>query len=68
MVIGCIIGVPLFIAYFASGYFEEDGIKFWSEWDCVQLTEFAQTSDFKRISEEQHRLYSIDMAPCIDEP
>ena len=67
-VIGCIIGIPLFIAYYTAGYLEEDGIKFWSDWDCDQMTEFAMTEDFNRISEEQHRLYNIDMAPCIEEP
>jgi hypothetical protein len=63
-----IIAVPLIIAYGAAGYFEEEGIKFWSEWECEQMTEFAMTSDFNRISEEQHRLYNLDMASCIEEP
>ena len=67
-VIGCIIGVPLYIAYSSAGYFEEGGTIFWSEWDCDQMTEFAQTSDFNRISEAQHKQYNIDMAPCIEEP
>jgi len=67
-VIASIIAVPLIIAYSAAGYFEEDGIEFWSDWDCDQMTEFAMTSDFNRISEEQHRLYNLDMAPCIEEP
>jgi hypothetical protein len=67
-VISTIIVVPLVIAYGAAGYFEEDGIEFWSEWECEQMTEFAQTDSFNRISEEQHRLYNIDMAPCIEEP
>jgi hypothetical protein len=63
-----IIAVPLIIAYGAAGYFEEEGIKFWSDWECEQMTEFAMTSDFNRISEEQHRLYNLDMASCIEEP
>ena len=67
-IIVCIIAVPLVIAYGAGGYFEEEGIKFWSDWNCEQMTEFAMTSDFNRISEEQHRLYNLDMAPCIEEP
>jgi hypothetical protein len=67
-VIAGIIAVPLVIAYGAAGYFDEDGIEFWSDWDCEQMIEFAQTTDFNRISEEQHRLYNIDMAPCIEEP
>jgi hypothetical protein len=67
-IIVSIIAIPLVIAYGAAGYFEEEGTKFWSEWECEQMTEFAMTSDFNRISEEQHRLYNIDMAPCIEEP
>jgi hypothetical protein len=67
-IIASIIAVPLVIAYGAAGYFEEEGTKFWSEWECEQMTEFAMTSDFNRISEEQHRLYNLDMAPCIEEP
>jgi len=67
-VIIAIISVPLIIAYGAAGYFEKDGIEFWSGWDCEQMTEFAQTDSFNRISEEQHRLYNLDMAPCIEEP
>ena len=63
-----IIGVPLVIAYGAAGYFEENGTVFWSDWDCDRLIEFAQTSDFSRISEEQHKQYNLDMAPCIEEP
>ena len=67
-VIASIITVPLVIVYGAAGYFEEEGTKFWSEWECEQMTEFAMTSDFNRISEEQHRLYNLDMAPCIEAP
>jgi hypothetical protein len=67
-IIACIIVVPLVIAYSAAGYFEEDGIIFWSDWDCDKMTGFAQTESFNRISEEQHRLYNIDMASCIEEP
>ena len=67
-IIASIIAVPLVIAYGAAGYFEEEGIKFWSDWECEQMTEFAMTPDFNRISEEQHRLYNLDMAPCIEEP
>ena len=67
-IIVSIIAVPLVIAYGAAGYFEVEGTKFWSDWECEQMTEFAMTSDFNRISEEQHRLYNLDMAPCIEEP
>ena len=67
-IIVSITAVPLVIAYGAAGYFEEEGTKFWSDWECEQMTEFAMTSDFNRISEEQHRLYNLDMAPCIEEP
>ena len=67
-VIVAIIAVPLVIAYGAAGYFEENGTKFWSDWDCNQMTEFAMTSDFKKITDEQHKQYNLDMAPCIDEP
>jgi hypothetical protein len=67
-IISAIIAVPLIIAYGAAGYFEEDGMEFWSEWDCQQMMEFAQTDSFNRLSEEQHRLYNIDMSSCIDEP
>lgn len=67
-VIVAIIGIPLVIAYGAAGYFEEDGIEFWSDWDCNQMIDFAQTSDFSRISDEQHKLYNLDMTPCIEEP
>ena len=66
-IIVSIIAVPLVIAYGAAGYFDEEGTKFWSECQCEQMTEFAMTSDFNRISEEQHRLYNLDMAPCIEE-
>ncbi|MEJ2669851.1 MAG: nitrilase-related carbon-nitrogen hydrolase [Gammaproteobacteria bacterium] len=64
--------LPLVVAN-RCGYEEnpldsEDGIEFWSDWDCEQMTEFAQTESFNRISEEQHRLYNIDMAPCIEGP
>jgi len=67
-IIAGIITIPLIIAYGTAGYFDEDGIEFWSDWDCDQMTEFAKTDSFNRISEEQHRLYNIDMAPCIEEP
>ena len=67
-VIGCIIGIPLLIAYYAAGYFEEDGTKFWASWNCDKLIDFAQTSDFNRISEEQHKQYNLEMAPCIEQP
>ena len=63
-----IIIVPLVIAYGAAGYFDEDGIEFWSDWDCDQMIEFAKTESFNRISEEQHRLYNLDMVHCIEEP
>ena len=60
--------MPLVVAYGAAGYFEEEGTKFWSEWDCDQMREFAMTSEFNKISEEQHMQYNLDMAPCIEEP
>jgi len=67
-VIVAIIAVSLVIAYGAAGYFDENGTKFWSDWDCNQMTEFAMTSDFKKITDEQHKQYNLDMAHCIDEP
>ena len=67
-IIAIIVAVPLIIAYSAAGYFDEDGMEFWSEWDCNQMTEFAMTSDFNKISERQHMQYNLDMAPCIEEP
>jgi hypothetical protein len=67
-IISAIIAVPLVIAYGAAGYFDPEGLKFWSDWDCDQMIEFAQTESFNRISEEQHRLFNLDMAPCIEEP
>ena len=66
-VIASIIAVPLVIAYGAAGYFEENGTEFWSEWDCDQMTEFAMTTEFNKISEQQHIQYNLDMAPCIEE-
>ena len=67
-VILVIIVVPLVVAYGAAGYFDENGTKFWSEWECEQMTEFAITPEFNKISEQQHKLYNLDMAPCIEEP
>jgi thymidylate synthase len=67
-IIASIIAVPLVVAYGAAGYFDENGTKFWSEWDCEQMTKFATTSDFKKITEAQNRLYALDMGPCLDEP
>ena len=67
-VILVIIVVPLVVAYGAAGYFDENGTKFWSEWDCDQMTEFAITPEFNKISEQQHMAYNLDMAPCIEEP
>ena len=67
-VIVSIIAVPLVIAYGAAGYFDENGTKFWSEWECEQMTEFAMTLEFNKISEKQHMKYNLDMAPCIEEP
>jgi hypothetical protein len=32
------------------------------------MTEFAMTSEFNKISEEQHMEYNLDMATCIKEP
>ena len=68
VIIASIIAVPLVIVYGAAGYFEENGTKFWSEWECEQMTEFAMTSEFNKISEQQHMQYNLDMAPCIEEP
>jgi len=67
-IIVIIVVVPLIIAYGAAGYFVEDGIEFWSGWNCDQMTEFAMTPEFSKISEEQHMKYNIDMAPCIEKP
>ena len=67
-VISAIIIIPLVIAYGAAGYFEEKGTMFWSDWDCDMMVEFAKTSEFNRISEEQHKQYNLDMAPCIETP
>ena len=50
-------GVPLVIAYGAAGYFEENGTKFWSEWNCDKMTEFVITPEFNKISEQQHMQY-----------
>ena len=47
-----IIAVPLVVVYDTAGYFEENGTKFWSEWDCDKMTEFAMTSEFNKISEQ----------------
>ena len=66
--ISAIIIVPLVIAYGAAGYFEENGTVFWSGWDCDKMIEFAQSSDFNKISEVQHKQYNLDMAYCIEEP
>ena len=66
--ISAIIAVPLIIAYGAAGYFEENGTVFWSDWDCDRMVEFAQTTEFNKISEEQHKQYNLDMAHCIEEP
>ena len=67
-IIAVIVVIPLVIAYGAGGYFDEDGIEFWSEWDCEQMTEFAMRAEFNKISEQQHKLYNLDMASCIEEP
>ncbi len=67
-VILVIIVVPLVVAYGAAGYFDENGTKFWSEWECEQMTEFAMNPEFNKISEAQHMQYNLDMAPCIEEP
>jgi len=67
-IIASIIAVPLVVAYGAAGYFDENGVKFWSDWNCDQMIEFATTSDFKKITEAQNRLYVLDMWPCLDEP
>jgi len=66
--IAAIITVPLVISYGAAGYFDENGTIFWSDWDCEKMVKFAQTSEFNRISEAQHKQYNLDMAPCIEEP
>ncbi|MDH3611561.1 MAG: hypothetical protein OEM79_07360 [Nitrosopumilus sp.] len=67
-VIIAIITVPLLIAYGAAGYFEEDGIEFWSDWDCDQMTTFAMSSEFNKLTDEKHMQYNLDMSPCIEEP
>ena len=66
--IALIIVVPLVVAYGAAGYFEDNGTKFWSEWDCDKMIEFAMTTEFNKISEQQHMQYNLDMAPCIEVP
>lgn len=67
-IISGIIIIPLVIAYGSAGYFEENGTIFWSDWDCNKMIDFAKTSDFNRISEEQHKQYNLDMAPCLAGP
>ena len=67
-IIAGIVVIPMLIAYGAGGYFEEDGTKFWSDWDCDKMTEFAMNAEFNKISEQQHMQYNLDMAPCIEEP
>ena len=67
-IIVAVIVVPLVIAYGAAGYFEEGGIKFWENWNCRQMTEFATSDEFNKISKEQHKLFNLDMEPCIEEP
>ncbi len=67
-VIAGIVVIPLVIAYGAGGYFVEDGTEFWSEWDCDQITKFAMSSEFNKISEHQHMQYNLDMSTCIKEP
>lgn len=67
-VISAIIVVPLVIAYGSAGYFEDKGTVFWSDWNCDKMIEFAKTSDFNIISEDQHKQYNLDMAHCIEEP
>lgn len=65
-VIVAIIAVPLIIAYGAAGYFEENGTKFWSGWDCGQMTEFAMTLEFTKITDEQQMQYNMDMTSCFE--
>ena len=67
-IISGIIIIPLVIAYGSAGYFEENGTIFWSDWDCDKMIDFAKTSGFNRISEEQHKQYNLDMAPCLAGP
>lgn len=67
-VIVVIIVVPLVVAYGAAGYFDPKNSKFWSNWDCDQMIEFSTTSEFKKITLDQNRLYNLDMSPCFDEP
>lgn len=67
-IISVILIVPLVIAYGAAGYFEENGRIFWSDWDCDKMIEFAKTSNFGKISEEQHKQYNLDMAHCLADP
>ena len=67
-VIVAIIVIPLVIAYGAARYFEENGTQFWSEWNCEQMTKFAATPEFKKISGEQIRMYNLDLSTCIEKP
>jgi hypothetical protein len=66
-VIVVIIVVPLVVAYGAAGYFDPTNSKFWSNWNCDQLIEFSITSEFRKITLEQNRLYNLDMTPCLEE-
>ena len=67
-IIAGIISGPLIFAYSISDSFEQENEKFWSEWDCDKLVEFAMTPEFNEITDEQHKQYNLDMAPCIEEP
>lgn len=68
VIIAGIISIPLIFAYSITGSFESELEKFWSDWDCDRLVEFATTPEFKKITDEQHMQYNLDIAPCIEEP
>lgn len=68
LIIICIIAIPLVIAYGAAGYFEENGTKFWSDWDCDEMTTFSQSSEFSRITAEQRNQFDETFSLCLDEP
>jgi len=67
VIIVAIIVIPLIVAYGAAGYFEENGTKFWSEWNCEQMTEFEKNSEFSKITNEQKLQYNLDLAPCFED-
>ena len=68
MVIICIIAIPLVLAYGAAGYFEDNGTKFWSDWNCDEMTTFSHSSEISRITAEQRTQFEEAFSLCIDEP